>query len=290
MVSLLPLLPCSPAPLLPPGLIRSPLVSAPSQDRAPKVHGKSLGVCLGDLFSIKWMEDTDAADETKETLSEQFVAVRNAAIKRHAMSSPRVPCPPHLTPLGDTCQVRNATFKSHVMSFGNTSFTETPLATFLGDETNHTARRARVAALPKGPRATAVDSRDAKLQYLQWRVMSLQADGQVSSSLEELTVAQRELAAEISARHAASALFTGVWRRLTGSDGRDLLTSYMPPRSFECHRAVMAGARLVYTDYSLKFHKVVVNLCERGFGADQINAAFAAERETVEQAPALLMG
>jgi legumain len=37
-----------------------------------KVDGKSLtiGTCLGDLFSVNWMEDTDAADISKETLQE----------------------------------------------------------------------------------------------------------------------------------------------------------------------------------------------------------------------------
>ena len=33
-----------------------------------KVNGKSINSCLGDLFSVNWMEDTDAADLTKESL------------------------------------------------------------------------------------------------------------------------------------------------------------------------------------------------------------------------------
>jgi len=32
------------------------------------VDGKHIGSCLGDLFSVNWLEDTDAADTTKETL------------------------------------------------------------------------------------------------------------------------------------------------------------------------------------------------------------------------------
>ena len=32
------------------------------------VDGKSIGSCLGDLFSINWMEDTDAATLSIETL------------------------------------------------------------------------------------------------------------------------------------------------------------------------------------------------------------------------------
>ena len=40
------------------------------------VQGKWLGVCLGDEFSVKWMENTDAADEAKVSLAEQYTAVR----------------------------------------------------------------------------------------------------------------------------------------------------------------------------------------------------------------------
>jgi len=35
------------------------------------VDGKNIGSCLGDLFSINWMEDTEANDVSVETLLEQ---------------------------------------------------------------------------------------------------------------------------------------------------------------------------------------------------------------------------
>lgn len=41
-----------------------------------KVDGKSVGSCLGDLFSINWMEDTDAADVKTETLQDQYETVK----------------------------------------------------------------------------------------------------------------------------------------------------------------------------------------------------------------------
>jgi legumain len=33
-----------------------------------KVGGKAIGSCLGDLYSVNWMEDSDAADLNTETL------------------------------------------------------------------------------------------------------------------------------------------------------------------------------------------------------------------------------
>merc|ERR1739845_217315 len=41
-----------------------------------KVNGKSINSCLGDLFSVSWMEDADAQDVTQETLTEQFQTVK----------------------------------------------------------------------------------------------------------------------------------------------------------------------------------------------------------------------
>merc|ERR1712224_401175 len=41
-----------------------------------KVNGKSIGSRLGDLFSVSWMEDTDAQDTTKEDLETQFETVK----------------------------------------------------------------------------------------------------------------------------------------------------------------------------------------------------------------------
>ncbi len=35
-----------------------------------KVNGKKIGSCLGDLFSVNWMEDTDKAKIGQETLSD----------------------------------------------------------------------------------------------------------------------------------------------------------------------------------------------------------------------------
>merc|ERR1712187_93941 len=50
-----------------------------------KVNGKSIGSCLGDLFSVSWMEDSDAVDITQETLNQQFDTVKTATSKSKVM-------------------------------------------------------------------------------------------------------------------------------------------------------------------------------------------------------------
>jgi legumain len=49
------------------------------------VNGKSIGSCLGDLFSVSWMEDSDVAELTSETLDEQFSVVHTKTSKSEVM-------------------------------------------------------------------------------------------------------------------------------------------------------------------------------------------------------------
>ena len=48
-----------------------------------RVNGKSIGACLGDLYSVNWMEDSDASLTGGETLSAQFERVKKLTNKSH---------------------------------------------------------------------------------------------------------------------------------------------------------------------------------------------------------------
>lgn len=50
-----------------------------------KVDGKSIGSCLGDLFSVNWMEDTDAAKLGVESLKNQFDTVQKKTTRSHVL-------------------------------------------------------------------------------------------------------------------------------------------------------------------------------------------------------------
>lgn len=43
---------------------------------ADQVKGKHLGLCMGDVFSVNWMKDTEASDISKETILQQFYKVK----------------------------------------------------------------------------------------------------------------------------------------------------------------------------------------------------------------------
>merc|ERR1711881_427630 len=50
-----------------------------------KVNGKHLGSCLGDLFSVNWMQDLDMETGTSETIEKQYSLVRTETTKSHVM-------------------------------------------------------------------------------------------------------------------------------------------------------------------------------------------------------------
>ena len=50
------------------------------------VNGVHINSCLGDLYSVKWMEDSDAASIATETLGDQFTYIKQVtASQQHAM-------------------------------------------------------------------------------------------------------------------------------------------------------------------------------------------------------------
>merc|ERR1712050_189137 len=52
---------------------------------AAVVNGKNVGSCLGDLFSMGWMEDADAGALSTETLKTQIERVTARTNKSHVM-------------------------------------------------------------------------------------------------------------------------------------------------------------------------------------------------------------
>merc|ERR1719265_1307190 len=75
-----------------------------------KVNGRHIGSCLGDAFSVNWMEDMDIEDTTTETLEKQFKVVKSE------------------------------TGKSHVMQYSDRSFTNERISDFVGKGTSPSLR------------------------------------------------------------------------------------------------------------------------------------------------------
>lgn len=110
------------------------------------VNGVEIGTCLGDLFSVNWMEDTEANNPLVETLEDQFNTVQKL------------------------------TSASPVMKFGDFSFMSEPVADFEGNNDRSATwieralKMAPRGAPSKANQSTLWDSRDVKMNYLHRQV------------------------------------------------------------------------------------------------------------------------
>jgi legumain len=104
------------------------------------VQGKHIGSCLGDLYSISWMEDTESNDVCSETLDTQFDSVAKRVTK------------------------------SEVMKFGDLDFTSEVIGNFQGvcDSKSTLNNFLRSTTHVEAPTReySSIDSRDAKMDYM----------------------------------------------------------------------------------------------------------------------------
>lgn len=116
-----------------------------------KVQDKHIGSCLGDLFSISWMEDTDVSDSKTETLEKQFE------------------------------KVKKRTTRSVVSRFGDLSFTHMTTDNFLG------VHNAKASIDREELEGSIVNSRDIRLRYLTYkhnRVNSEETNAELQAEIE----------------------------------------------------------------------------------------------------------
>jgi len=184
-----------------------------------KVNGIEIKSCLGDLYSINWMENADQVGKN-ETLAAQFD------------------------------YVKQKTSKSHVMAYGDQSWTSEPIGNFMGDEGNSKMQ----TSSPKKP-SVDVDSRDIPLHLAYYNY--LRADFEEREQMADLLVA------EVAHRQKIDALFYHLSEQVA-SEKTFFAAAKAPGECLCCdevHQAVEDNCG-GYTDYSLQYARVVVNLCE----------------------------
>jgi len=207
--------------------------------------GKTMGVCLGDEFSVRWMEDADASDRAVETLTQQY------------------------------SKDKTRVTKSHPQHFGDFSFGSDPIGDYVG-ESNKTV------ALPEASNdfshGAGVSSRDAELAMLQWRLEEAKRGSRMFNYSYSAAAVQREQ----MRRDHADEVFSAFWG--TFNNGASLSTmQYKPPRDFSCLKSAGKAVEEIFmpwNDYSLKYVGVISNLCESGISATQIASSLQTLRST----------
>eukprot|EP00823_Brevimastigomonas_motovehiculus_P009135 TRINITY_DN8800_c0_g1_i1.p1 TRINITY_DN8800_c0_g1~~TRINITY_DN8800_c0_g1_i1.p1 ORF type:complete len:432 (-),score=87.33 TRINITY_DN8800_c0_g1_i1:230-1504(-) len=196
-----------------------------------KVNGKSIGSCLGDEYSVRWMEDSDSV--SSETLAQQFTAVKNKTVK------------------------------SHVMQYGDLSWTGLDIFSFQGTKDNKAVPTLMVPS-HKVEESRAVNSRDVKLHYLYSKYVRSGANADAE-----------ELHTELKMRTDADSYFTNLARTVYGIGYEKIMKT--KPQSI-CDEICCQPAVEMYrktcgdlNDYTLKYVKTIVNMCEAG-----VNSAYVA--------------
>jgi len=184
-----------------------------------KVNGVEIKSCLGDLYSVNWMENADQVGKN-ESLAAQFD------------------------------YVKEKTSKSHVMAYGDQSWTSEPIGNFMGDEANV---RMQASGLTK--KSSDVDSRDIPLHLAYYNY--LRADFKERREMADLLIA------EVEHRQKIDALFYHLSEQVADKE-KFFDTAKAPVECLCCdevHQSIedYCGG---YTDYSLQYARVVVNLCE----------------------------
>jgi len=192
---------------------------------------------LGDLYSVNWMEDTDASDPRSENFDTQY---QNVKIK---------------------------TDLSHVMQYGDLKFDDFVLYDFLGyNKANVVPRMARPTT--PNPSADAVDSRDVVLETLKRRLET--AHGKQKSILKQ------QIHEETARRFKADRVFRALDNFARTSTNGAIINSvpkFDEQFNWNCYRQAVEVYETEcgkFSDYSLKYAKNLAVMCANGISVDDV--------------------
>jgi len=198
------------------------------------VNGVEINSCLGDLYSINWMEDADNQSPSMiESLEGQFEVVKNE------------------------------TEQSHVCQWGELDWTTDIIGEFEGEKTkvhNHKHDR-HPRSSPSKVKRTSVDSRDIKLNYLYHKYIRAN-----KKNLATTHQAALELNAEIQHRVQTDLFFEKLAQSLGGQRFNDIYHSsaHFSGYTSKCYRqsiqALENGCGRS-SDYARGYFRVLANLC-----------------------------
>jgi len=204
-----------------------------------KVDGKELNSCLGDLYSINWMENSDEVGKD-ETLEQQYTLVKK------------------LTNL------------SHVMQYGDETYTSDPIGNFLGD----TGAKV-VATEEESPKSNSnVESRNIPLHLAYYRYLRAE-----QSDIEGRQKLVKELQQKLAAQMKTDEMFMSLSARLVGEEkAKSLFFARAPENAAACGECCIETRQAYeqscgrFTDYSLQYVRVLTNACAMASTSTIVNS------------------
>ncbi|KAF5452857.1 hypothetical protein F2P56_027815 [Juglans regia] len=204
--------------------------------------------CLGDLYSISWLEDCDKHDLRKETLGQQYQVVRRRTAADYAGHG------------------------SHVMQYGSAGRSNDPLFSYIGtNPANDNYTFAEYASSPSTLRL--VSQRDADLLHFWYRYHKAPA-----GSHQKLE-AQKLLFDEISHRKHVDYSINQIGKLLFSDGNSSMVLESVRPigqplvDDWDCLKMIVRTYEKYcgsLSNYGKKYTRVFANMCNFGFTLEQV--------------------
>uniref|UniRef100_A0A2N9H3Q5 Legumain prodomain domain-containing protein n=1 Tax=Fagus sylvatica TaxID=28930 RepID=A0A2N9H3Q5_FAGSY len=207
--------------------------------------------CLGDIYSISWMEDSDKHDLRKESLKKQYEVVR----RRTAVGM--------------------SDHSSHVMEYGNQQLSNDSLFTYIGTNPAND-NYAFVEYTSSTSTVRAVSQRDASLLYF-WHKYHKAPVGS-HKKLE----AQKQLHDEISYRKHVDYSINHIGKLLFGNGNSSKVLETVRPTGqpvvddWNCFKMLVRTYEKYcgsLSKYGMKYMRAIANMCNVGVTMEQMVAA-----------------
>ncbi|KAL8166511.1 hypothetical protein V2J09_008010 [Rumex salicifolius] len=217
-------------------------------DSDPSVPSE-YNTCLGDLYSVAWMEDSDKHSPQSETLEAQYQVVKIRTI--------------------------SATDGSHVMQYGDSALSKDILGLYLGTSSTRKYDSSSTQDASPVP-LVAVNQRDADIVYLQQKVR------RAPEGSKKKAEAQRELDVTLAHRKHVDRSVATIGQNLFGAkDGSRILNTVRPAGQplvddWDCLKST-AGTYKAYcgslATYGMKYMRAFANICNAGVSKDRMAKA-----------------
>ncbi|KAM6589873.1 hypothetical protein CsatA_012478 [Cannabis sativa] len=220
-------------------------------------------VCLGDVFSVSWMEDSDKQDLRKETLEQQFEVCMQIRKRTAEDNSSR--------------SGGGLAHTSHVMQFGDLSLSNQFVSTYMGDNppTTSTIHNNHQLNHPSSSSSLRVSQRDADLFHFSYKFNKAPAGS------KEKAKAGEDLQALITQRKQVDDNINRLGKLVLGNKNGKLLNNVRPlgqplVDDWDCLKKLVKTYEIycgALSSYGIKYTRHFANMCNVGVNHFQFSVA-----------------